>query len=177
MIRRAGRCAPSTKLTGRAQRAPKDARRARSGWAPGWAARGPIRETARYRDSYAKGRARQPDRRGCDSRGDNESWRDADALRLALVRVTPALQRQAPRSQARKPPREPRRRLWVHDRDSRPTTERPDQSGLCAFRDADVHRLSSHDDGRASRAPLRQKPFPRDWPQQWKGAVPPPVQA
>ena len=132
---------------------------------------------ARHRGSYAKGRAPQPARRGLDSRGDNESWRDAGAARLAHVCVTLARRRQAPRSEARKRPRDPRRMLLARGRDFRPTIARPDHLGSCPLGDTDFHELSSRGDVRASRAPLRQKPFRHDRPQQWKEAVRPLAQA
>jgi hypothetical protein len=47
---------------------------------------------------------------------------------------------------------------------------------LGAFRDADIHSLSSRDDEQASQVPLRRIPFLRARPRQWKGANPPPVQ-
>ena len=52
-----------------------------------------------------------------------------------------------------------------------PPLSGPINLGLCALRGADVHGLSSRDDGRASQAPLQQIALPRDQLRQWKGAT------
>ena len=54
-----------------------------------------------------------------------------------------------------------------------PPPRGPINLALCAFRDAYDHGLISRDDGQAWQAPLQRIPFPRDQPQQSKGATPP----
>lgn len=44
---------------------------------------------------------------------------------------------------------------------------------LRSLRNPNFHGLLSRDDGQASQAPLRWKPFPHDRPRRWKGAVQP----
>ena len=88
-----------------------------------------IKVMAHCLDSYAKSQVFQRRRHESDSRGDNESWRDASALRLLHVRSTLARQHRAPRSEVKKPSRGRRRRLGVQDHDSDPTTVQLDLSG------------------------------------------------
>jgi hypothetical protein len=79
-----------------------------------------IREMARHRDSCAKERGPLSQHRECDSRGDNEFARDANALRPLRGRSTPAPLRLPLRSESgrgrsylRRPPTPPYMRFRI----------------------------------------------------------------
>ena len=100
-----------------------------------------VRETARHRDSYARAQAPQRNRRGDDSRGDNESSRDANALHFHT-----GVQNRRANTGLRAQKRESLREILVEGFRYNITIFVPPLSGPinlcpCAFRDADVHGL------------------------------------